>query len=369
MMEKIKLCIVSSRIYSLFNEQCQVPFGGAEVQLSLLSKEFIKNKSIQLRIITGNYDIKKIRSERHNNILFFISQPLSKKILNYLKRPINLFLTLRKVKPDLVIQRVGGIETGICALYTKIFRKKFIYSIAHDHEVIKNGITGISGLFYRIGLKLADLIISQSDNQTIELELWKNKKFKNIKTINSGYEIPTHTKGSKDCILWVGRAVYWKRPRVFLRLAKKFPNEQFIIICNKDNNINYWDKLNSEAKEIGNVKFIEHVPFQKIDEFFKNSRIFINTSIKEGFPNTFIQSLKNKIPIISLNVDPDNFLTRNKIGMFCNNKFSEMVENLKLLLETQELYETYSRTGFLYVQKNHDIREISNGWIRLITKL
>ncbi|MFX1503917.1 MAG: glycosyltransferase, partial [Promethearchaeota archaeon] len=233
MQKKLKVCIVSPRIYSLFSNICKVPYGGAEVQLYLLTKEFLKKKFIELTIITGNYDLKKIKIEKRNNLLLYISQPLSKNILNFLKRPIKLFHTLKKVNPDIIIQRVGGIETGICALYTKLFRKKFIYSIAHENEVIKKGILGISGFIYRYGLKNADFIIAQSDSQIQNLENWKDRKFKNIAVINSGYNIPDFDTKVKNSILWVGRAVKWKRPELFLKLAREFPIENFIIICNK----------------------------------------------------------------------------------------------------------------------------------------
>ncbi|MFX1363464.1 MAG: glycosyltransferase family 4 protein [Promethearchaeota archaeon] len=366
MYKKLKICIVSPRIYSLFNNQCKVPYGGAEVQLYLLSKEFVKNEFIKLTIITGDYDLKKAKIEYHNNLLLYITQPLSKKFINFLKRPILLFLTLKNINPNIVIQRVGGIETGICAFYAKLFKKKFIFSIAHEYDVIKNGNIGISGFFYRYGLKNADFIVAQSKSQISKLESWRKKKINNIKVIKSGYSISNLDIKEKNNILWVGRAAKWKRPELFLKLAEKLPNEQFIIICNKSTDMAYWNKIFLESKVMENIEFIKYIPFNNIEDFFRKAKIFISTSLKEGFPNTFIQALKNRTPIISLNVDPDKFLTKNKIGFFCNDNFIEMVKNLKLLIENHELYENYSLNALLYVQKHHDISIIGNKWIKLI---
>ena len=94
--------------------------------------------------------------------------------------------------------------------------------------------------------------------------------------------------------------------------------------------------------------------------------VLVNTSLYEGFPNTFIQALKNKTPILSLNVNPDDFLTKNEIGFFCRNDFTQMENNLKLLLQNKELYESYSKNAFLYVKNNHNIEEIAKEWIKLI---
>ena len=61
MENKVKICIVGPYIYSLFNTKCQVPFGGAEVQLYLLSKEFVKYKNVLVNIITGDFNFKKLK--------------------------------------------------------------------------------------------------------------------------------------------------------------------------------------------------------------------------------------------------------------------------------------------------------------------
>ena len=42
------------------------------------------------------------------------------------------------------------------------------------------------------------------------------------------------------------------------------------------------------------------------------SKILINTSSFEGFPNTFVQAWANGVPVISLKVDPDNIIKKKK---------------------------------------------------------
>ena len=43
----MKVCFIAPKAYSLFNPSANAAFGGAEVQISLLSKEMAKNKELE----------------------------------------------------------------------------------------------------------------------------------------------------------------------------------------------------------------------------------------------------------------------------------------------------------------------------------
>ena len=368
---KINLCLVAPYIYSLFNKKSSVPFGGAEVQLYLLSKEFSRNNKINVNIITGIYNLKKNIIEYYNNIKIFSSLSLEIKKFALLKYYIKLFFTLIRVAPDIVIQRTGGMETGICALYCNIFKKKFVFSIANDDDVKKDKKIGIIiNNFYQYGLKNADYIVAQKIEQIKFLEKWKKKKINNIKVIKSGHIIQNLNNMEKNYILWVGRAIRWKRPELFLKLSKCFPDVSFIMICRKSFDHNYWKKLYSEAQEINNIQFIEFVPFLEINKIFSNAKIFINTSIpREGFPNTYIQALMNMAPVIALTVDPDDFLIINKCGFNSKNDFNKMKDFLNYLITNKKELEFYSNNSYDYIKKNHNIYTVSKEWIKLFETL
>lgn len=308
----------------------------------------------------------------NQNIRIYIYIPIIRSFKNIIKALVNLFISLIQINPDILIQRSSGIPTALIALYSKIFKKKFIFSIAHEDDVIKKGKLGIGAILYKFGLKNADFIIAQSENQILELEAWRKEKFNNIKVIKSGYEISDVDYVAKKYILWVGRAIKWKRPELFLELAQKFSNEKFIMVFNKPldlNYLSYWKKIYNKAQEISNLKFIRSVPFSKIDKYFKDAKLYINTSLREGFPNTFLQALKNKTPILSLNVNPDNFLNTYRCGLNCNNDFNKLIKNLRVLLKNKTLYNDYVKNTFNYVKINHEIKNITEDWIKLINVL
>ena len=68
--KKKKICLVSPKAYSLFNQVCKVPYGSAEVQIYLLSKEFSEKSDYEIHFITGDYNLK--RSQFISHIYFLI---------------------------------------------------------------------------------------------------------------------------------------------------------------------------------------------------------------------------------------------------------------------------------------------------------
>lgn len=363
---KKKICFVALSAYPLFNNQCKKTFGGAEVQFYLISKKIAKNKNIDVNFVVADFRQKKI--EEYNNVKIWKSASLKKSITNYVKGPIILYKTLKKIDPDMVIQRNAGAETFICALFCKINKKKFIYSVSSDIDV--NGTFKrrkiIGNLFYW-GLKNANKIILQNNSQNKELR--KDKRLKKIpkKIIKNSFPIGKKKRKQGEYILWVGRSNSYKRPEIFLRLAKELPKEKFIMIMPQGSDKKRWDGIVQEIKKIKNLRFIEKVKFNKIDKYFEEAKIFVNTSEFEGFPNTFIQSCINSVPIISLKVNPGNFLKKENCGFSCNDNFENMIEKVKTLIKNKKIYCSMSKNAVDYALKNHNIKKAVKLWEKEIT--
>lgn len=372
-MGKIKVCFVCPYVYTLFNPKSKGRYGGAEVQVYLISKELSKDNNFDVSLIVADLkqkDLKQKRVEKYGNINIYKSFPFKKKAINYLRTPFILYGTLKKINPDLIIQRSAAPETGICAFFANINNKKFIYSVSHDMDV--NGrysSNGIYGRIYEYGIGHSDFVVLQHNHQAELLRRWKKRKPKRIKTIKTSYYINSSTINNKKTILWVGRAVGFKRPSLFLKLAERFPRQHFLMIMPKSSDIMLWKKIQSKAENIRNLKFIEKVHFKDIDKYFKQAKVFVNTSKDEGFPNTFVQAAKNKTPILSLNVDPDNFIRKHRCGFYCENSFEKLKNRLETILTDKKLYNLHSKNAFFYAKSVHDIKKLVIQWKRLIKYL
>jgi len=107
-------------------------------------------------------------------------------------------------------------------------------------------------------------------------------------------------------------------------------NAEFILIGR-----DYQDIMLNFAKN-NNVTYHGELSIDAVNKELATAHIFINTSIAEGFPNTFIQAWMREVPVISLNVDPDNILTIHNIG-FHSKTYDQLLKNTKELINNHQL--------------------------------
>jgi glycosyltransferase involved in cell wall biosynthesis len=152
-----------------------------------------------------------------------------------------------------------------------------------------------------------------------------------------------------------------------LNLAKEIPYANFQMIGGHYDNWDLFNKMKKEAGELNNFNFLGVVPFDEIDKYFREASILVNTSMFEGFPNSFIQAWMNNIPVISL-VDPDGIISDNDMGFHSKN-FENLREDLKILLEDDKLRVQMGQNGRQYVEKEHDIKNIIQEYIKLFESI
>lgn len=380
--KKIKICFIDFYAYALFNPESKIVFGGSQVQLFLLAKKLALKENFEIFFLTEDQKGKETETYHYVEVRKFIrSAPVSRgpigailylisKLpkLKYLPSFLSFFKALKDINADIYVQRAAGAETGIIALASKILQKKFVYMVAHESDVsgefVKNN--GHRGKLFNIGLKLADKIICQNQEQ---LNLLTKNLQKKALVIKSAYPIEYTNNTNKNTILWVGRSENWKKPELFLNLVKDFPKENFtMILTPAEANKKLFDKISEEAKTFQNLKFIPGVPFKEVDQYFKQAKLFVNTSEKEGFPNTFVQATKNSTPLASLNVNPDNIINKFNIGIFAKNNYEKLKLGVKQLIENKKI-NLVSKNAFHYAKENHDIEKISNQYEKLFLNI
>ena len=357
----MKICFISPKSYPLFNQQIKSAFGGAETQIYLLTKELAKNTNFDIHVIAGDYEQPKTEIRDNVTIHCNINKKRMGGALSVLPM-INkffLFYLLKKINADIYVQRAAGVITGLLSFYCKIFNKKFIYMVACEADTDEKITTLLGKLktpIYRYGIKNAALVICQTQEQSNNL--LKNFKKTSIVIPSPVYSIKKNERGlSSNNVLWVGRVNWIKRPELFITLAQNNPHLNFTMICQSSQEQKYDIRINNLAKQTSNLTFIKYVPFDMVDAFFQKAIALVNTSDFEGFPNTFIQAAKNKTPILSLNSNPDGFITKSQCGFCTNGNFDKLNQYLNLLIDNKQLREKYAQNAYNYAKKNHDIEK------------
>lgn len=367
MTKTLKICFFNINAHSVFSPKSKAVIGGTEVQLFLLSRFLSANKNFKIDFITGDWG--QDEHEKYGSVNVYKSISLDKKLSNYLKAPFVIWNKLRKINADIYIASSAGIEIGIIGLFCFLYHKKFIYRTAHDIDCSgEYSQRGFSGKAYDFGLKKASIVIVQKDDNQLMLE--KNYGIKPV-VIKNAFEIPPERKIVKDrYVLWVARCEKWKKPELFLNLAKTFPNFDFIMIAPKQKNqLEFFDQIGTRAKTLKNLKFVERVTFGEIQDYFNRAMLFVGTSEYEGFPNTYLQACLGKTPIISYKVNPDEFITKNNLGYCADGNFEKMIEQVKKILSDKNDWEEKSKNAYEYAKQNHDIEKIAKQWEEVIHKL
>ncbi|HEX8947763.1 MAG TPA: glycosyltransferase family 4 protein, partial [Dissulfurispiraceae bacterium] len=362
-MKPIRVCFTALLAYPLFNPEAGSEFGGAEVQLYYLATELAKDPRFEVVFLTGDFGQPE-RESREGVELRKLgvsgdAGPL-RKAYGYLA----MVPHMKKLGADIYIQRAAVLLTGIVAFAARSGGRKFIYMTAHDLDIRPGkpgwrppGMIGtLIWKFYKTGFAMADLVVVQHEKQKEEL---KRLCGRDGYIRRSAHRITDAGNGPvKETVLWVARCEDWKQPECFLALARSFPGEKFCMICPRSHDGALFERTRSEAAGIANLQFVDYVPFHEIDGYFRRARILVNTSRGEGFPNTFVQAMKSRTPILSLNADPDGMLGKYNVGRCAGGDFNALVEGLDTILKDVRLRGEMAENGYRYALSRHDIRDI-----------
>jgi len=132
-------------------------------------------------------------------------------------------------------------------------------------------------------------------------------------------------------IVWIANVREFKQLDIFIKLSKLMA-EYNTFVFNVVGNINsdkYGKKLLNSMNE-SPIVYHGKKSNEWINRFLYESLVLINTSLpnSEGLPNTFIQSWLAGTPVISLNEDPNGYITRNKLGYCCNGNFECLIKSI-----------------------------------------
>jgi glycosyltransferase involved in cell wall biosynthesis len=164
--------------------------------------------------------------------------------------------------------------------------------------------------------------------------------------------MPDAAPVGEPAVLWVGRAeLVHKRPDRLWEVATKCPTIPFRVVMNPDAP-GVWERLATEKP--ANVELIDRVPAHEMGGYFASAALLANTSASEGFPNAFLQAASLGVPVVSLKVDPDGFLSRNGCGVCCGGDLDKLAHELSSLwYDTERRADTGERAR-KYVATHHD---------------
>ena len=327
-----RICFVEAMTYAVLNPNSSNSPGGEAVQHTLLAREFARqgwDVSVVCRDI-GQEDGEVIDGVRVWKT--FDRDAGMPGIRFFYPRLFSLWRALQKSDAHVYFQSCAGLNTGVVAHYAKRHGRKMIFRVAHDTDCVP-GEQLINNRrdrwLYEYGLKAADLISVQSDVQAKALQ----KNYQRPSTIVNMVVQPPDELATVDKdidVLWVNNLREFKRPEIVCNIARQMPGVKFVMIGGPMTGFDgLYQTVKRAASEIPNLDYLGPVPYAKVNSYFARTKLFLNTSDSEGFPNSYLQAWIRGVPVISY-FDPDGLIASQEIGaaVATQDDFCEPIDHL-----------------------------------------
>ncbi|MHC4075398.1 MAG: glycosyltransferase family 4 protein [Planctomycetota bacterium] len=348
----VRVCFISPKAYPLFNPDVKKTFGGAEVDFYLLARELAKDKNFAVSFIVADYGQGQFETIDNVRII---------KSLSFQESPpagaVKIWRAMKTADAQIYLQETASWGTFLVAVFCRLHKRIFIYRTAHQRECDGTYLREnyFAGRAFCRALRTAGRAIVQNESDRNNL---KQTTGVSSIVIPNAHHLPELSEAERDIILWVSRSTRTKRPGLFIELAAKNPHEKFVMICPQATYDNQYEQLSEQAGQVANLEFIERVGFDEIESYFGRAKMFVCTSKAEGFPNTYIQACKCTTPILSLAVNPDNFLGKFKCGLCADGRIAKFEKDFKILLELKT-NRRFGENARRYAEEKHDIKKIT----------
>lgn len=345
-------------------------FGGESVQQTLLAKAFLKQGYSVSMIVAdlGQPDEEVIDGIR---VIKAYSTTAGLPVLRFFHpRLTTLFSVLRKADAEIYYQSCAGMLTGVVGYFCKRHARRFLFRVAHDSDCIPDQQLiryWRDKKIYEYGLRQADAIAAQGVEQ---VDLLGKHYALTSAPINMTVNLPVEkVDQQKDIdVLWVNNFRDFKRPELVPTLAAQLPELKIMMIGGAVPGYeNLYQQVMEKAKGVGNLSFAGAVPYHEVGEYFSRSKIFINTSDWEGFPNSFLQAWSFGLPVVSF-FDPDGLISNMRLGSVPQG-VSQMTEHLKQLIANEGAQEEIGKRARSFVAENYAPAAVIQQYEKLLSTL
>ena len=336
--------------------------GGAEYQVLLIAQELAKLKyDIHFIFLKEAMPVDK-NKERPEGQMHPIIKTLVKELstlkVSYL---FDVYSQLKKIEPDVIYHRNLSPFLFVATEYAKSRNIKTILHISASKDVERfrlwardrSLLKGIDDYFKYRGLKQVKLIIAQTYEQQFELQ--KNYGRKSVVVRNMVEQVPSvNPKNKEQIIVWIANVKPIKNPLQYIELSNALADTGYrFLMIGRPPSGKFGEEFHKRIAR-SKIEYLGERTMTEVENILEKAKILCCTSYAEGFSNTFIQAWARQVPVVSLYVDPDQILMKEKIGIK-SASFDEFVRSVNVLMQDQFLRDEMGKRATEYVKHNHSI--------------
>lgn len=272
---------------------------------------------------------------------------------------------LRAASPDVVYARLPSDFLALPGLLGRLDgRARFIYALAHDDHcrpweayAYKRW---LHAPLYALGLHSADAILVQHEEQRARLASRLQARAVHVPNlVRSFTSAPRCFESTSIDAIWVAQIRPEKRLDRFLDLAESSPETRFSIVGGFDRTLPAATRVEFERRmlSLSNVTHWGPKPADVVISLIADSKVLVNTSSGEGFPNTMLEAWSQGVPVLSLSVDPGHVIERQGIGILSGNDI-RLRDDVRALVQDGELNRQIGTRALAYVRHRHSLEAV-----------
>ena len=331
-----KICIIGLDDYpQLVDPGSPRSVGGESVQHALLARAW-RDLGLDVSIIVRDHGQGRVTQVDGMRVVAAYGRSEGLPMLRFAHpRMTRLIAAMREIDADVYYQSPSAADTGVTAWFCRRHGKRSVIRIVSDlgclpgRQLIRYW---RDRRLYEYGLHNAHLLTVQSEQQRRLLQVHYRLS---SEIVNMAVEWPQEAPVAKDIeVLWTANLRPVKRPEVVLELARRLPHVRFTMAGGRlPGEEACFAAIMREAQELPNVTCLGAVAYSEIGRLFTRAKLFLNTSLIEGFPNTFLQAWIRGVPVVTF-FDPDRLVHTRALGVTVGT-IDEMATMLDTLLRDQ----------------------------------
>ncbi len=312
--------------------------GGSQLQMYFISQHPPIQEYFDIRFVCRRFT-----TAQHEQIgIYSVKSKFLRGGLALIEESIRLLTLLLREKPDVVMQTVSCVYTGVVGLYGRINPKCLtVWRAASDKtfESEKFSLRNIHHFFENMmvdmGIRRFKRIVVQSH---IQNNLLMQKYGRTADRVISNYQPGDVEEVEKPVgkwrVVWIANIKKIKQPEVFINMCSQFQNRtelEFVMIGRLPDSKRYQNEIRALLDSTSNIEFLGPLSLEKANIELSRSHVLVNTSEYEGMSNTFIQAWMRSVPVVTLTADPDNIIRDQCLGISCKNQCETLVQTISEL--------------------------------------
>jgi glycosyltransferase involved in cell wall biosynthesis len=290
------------------------------------------------------------------------------------RRPASLaafWRALNDLGPDLIYARLPSDFLWMLGLFTRRrTRSRFVYALASDLHCIPWKAYDHKRWFhapmYALGLRTVDLLAIQHENQSRLVRPHLRGRVRRIpNVVRSISASPRPYADTKLDAIWVGEIRKEKQVERFLDLAAGLPGLCFAVVGEVSVGGALRALLETRLLGLKNLTYFGPQNHDRVMALIARSRVLVNTSPAEGFPNTMLEAWSLGVPVVSLSVDPGGIITRERLG-FVSRTEARLRHDVSVLARTEPLNVEFGSRGLAYVRGAHSLEAVCEALMRAL---